>query len=145
MKNRTIIITLAIVTLLIGTAIYRYNYVENTYKLEVAELITNKIKEDIFVIEFQSYIIDLERDWKLHYDDEVLREYIKKKLHIVNYKHNCDFYGNNLDISNILLAIEDLEDLEYEYKEKLLDSGEAIKIFKYEFKYKLRERKKNLE
>lgn len=140
MKIRTIIIILVIVFTAIAVGTYiGSNSVNKTNNLEVAELITNKIKEDIFVIEFQSYIIDLEMDWKLHYDDEVLREYIEKKLDIVTYKHNCQFYGN------ILLAIEELEDLEYEYKEKLLDSDEAIKIFKYEFKYKLRERTQNLE
>lgn len=111
-------------------------------KIEVS---MRNVEETFFVVDFKLYIRELEKDYFKYYKDEVLREYIKKKLHIVNYKHNCDFYGNNLDISNILLAIEDLEDLEYEYKEKLLDSGEAIKIFKYEFKYKLRERKKNLE
>ena len=100
---------------------------------EVAELIINEIKEEKFVKEFKSYIIELEKDWKLHYDDEVLREYIEKKIDIVTYKHKCQFYGN------ILLAIEDLEKLEYEYKEKLSDSDEANKIFKYEFKYKLKE------
>ena len=140
MKIRTIIIILVLVfTAIAGGSYIRSKYVNKTNNLEVAELITNKIKEDKFVIEFRTYIWELEKDWILHYDDEVLREYIEKKIDIVRYKHNCQFYGN------ILLAIEELEDLEYEYKEKLLDSDEAIKIFKYEFKYKLRERTQNLE
>ena len=77
-----------------------------------------------------------------YYDDEVLREYIEKKLDIA-YHHYRWNYSWSYD--KVLLAIEDLEDLEYEYKEKLLDSGEAIKIFEYEFNYKLRERTKNLK
>ena len=115
---------------------------DNEEKIETS---IRNVEETFFVVEFKLYIRELERDYFKYYKDEVLREYIEKKLYIVNYKHNCQFYGNNLDISNILLAIEDLEDLEYEYKEKLLESDEVNKIFKYEFKYKLKERTQNLE
>lgn len=107
---------------------------------EKTEMLLKNIREEEFVREFQRYIYyGLVYDKYIYYDDEVLREYIEKKLDIVKYKHNCQFYDE------VLLAIEDLEDLEYEYKEKLLDSDDAIKIFKYEFKYKLRERTNNLK
>ena len=134
--SRALAITIIIIFILLAIRrILLYSLERNIDNIdpEVAELIINEIKEEKFVKEFKSYIIELEKDWKLHYDDEVLREYIGKKLYIIKYKHNCQFYRN------ILLAIEDLEKLEYEYKEKLSDSDEANKIFKYEFKYKLKE------
>ena len=131
--SRALAITIITIFILLTICRIILPLFEKNIDPEVAELIINKIKEDRFVKEFQSYIDELENDWKLHYDDEVLREYIGKKLYIVNYKHNCQFYRN------ILLAIEDLEKLEYEYKEKLSDSDEADKIFEYEFKYKLKE------
>ena len=136
MKNRTIIITLAIVTLLIGTAIYRYNYVENTERLELLESSyeiasesekANTYNSNVLYFlnqqRYKSFLREVVRDKKT---DKIIVDYINMILPYYNLT------SDNTS-AEYTARLEEISDITYAYKSKL-SLDDRLKIVEFQVK-----------